>query len=68
MMSWKYKGGLLLIVSVVIMWVTSAEVTQVSSLSFSLLSLCYLLVQPVMAEKFLSNIWVLIRMRFYCRL
>ncbi|KAL0013681.1 hypothetical protein SO802_000750 [Lithocarpus litseifolius] len=28
MMSWKYKGGLLLIVSVVIMWVTSAEVTQ----------------------------------------
>ncbi|XP_062147513.1 uncharacterized transporter C405.03c-like isoform X3 [Alnus glutinosa] len=27
-MSWKYKGGLLLIVGVVIMWVTSAEVTQ----------------------------------------
>jgi len=36
MMSWKYKGGLLLIVSVVIMWVTSAEVTQVSSLLLSL--------------------------------
>ncbi|GLT72078.1 hypothetical protein SLA2020_440410 [Shorea laevis] len=28
-MSWKYKGGLILIVGVVIMWVTSAEVTQV---------------------------------------
>ncbi|XP_018826802.1 thiamine-repressible mitochondrial transport protein THI74-like isoform X1 [Juglans regia] len=28
MISWKYKGGLLLIVMVVIMWVTSAEVTQ----------------------------------------
>lgn len=27
-MSWKYKAGLLLIVGVVIMWVTSAEVTQ----------------------------------------
>ncbi|XWS17089.1 hypothetical protein CRYUN_Cryun33cG0037900 [Craigia yunnanensis] len=29
-MSWKYRGGLLLIISVVIMWVTSAEVTQIS--------------------------------------
>ncbi|XVF88297.1 hypothetical protein PTKIN_Ptkin19aG0038600 [Pterospermum kingtungense] len=27
-MGWKYKGGLLLIIGVVIMWVTSAEVTQ----------------------------------------
>ena len=42
MMSWKYKGGLLLIVSVVIMWVTSAEVTQVSSLSLSLVSMLFI--------------------------
>ncbi|XP_017983215.1 PREDICTED: uncharacterized vacuolar membrane protein YML018C isoform X2 [Theobroma cacao] len=27
-MGWKYRGGLLLIIGVVIMWVTSAEVTQ----------------------------------------
>ncbi|XP_056176738.1 uncharacterized vacuolar membrane protein YML018C-like isoform X1 [Syzygium oleosum] len=27
-MSWRYKGGLILIITVVIMWVTSAEVTQ----------------------------------------
>ncbi|XWS72992.1 hypothetical protein CRYUN_Cryun02cG0087400 [Craigia yunnanensis] len=27
-MGWKYEGGLLLIVGVVIMWVTSAELTQ----------------------------------------
>ncbi|KAI3422808.1 EamA domain-containing protein [Psidium guajava] len=27
-MSWRYKGGLILIIAVVIMWVTSAEVTQ----------------------------------------
>lgn len=30
-MGWKYRGGLLLIIGVVIMWVTSAEVNQVSS-------------------------------------
>lgn len=33
-MGWRYKTGLLLIAAVVIIWVTSAEVTQVSSLSF----------------------------------
>ncbi|KAG8639335.1 hypothetical protein MANES_14G117700v8 [Manihot esculenta] len=27
-MGWKYKGGLILIITVVILWVTSAEVTQ----------------------------------------
>ncbi|KAF8033931.1 hypothetical protein BT93_C0268 [Corymbia citriodora subsp. variegata] len=27
-MNWRYKGGLILIITVVIMWVTSAEVTQ----------------------------------------
>ena len=35
-MSWRYKGGVVLIISVVLLWVTSAEVTQVSSLSLSL--------------------------------
>lgn len=29
MMSWKYKAGLFLIGTVVVIWVTSAEVTQV---------------------------------------
>ena len=33
-MGWRYKGGLLMLITVVIVWVTSAEVTQViSSLS-----------------------------------
>lgn len=30
-MAWRYRGGLLLILTVVIMWVTSAEINQVSS-------------------------------------
>lgn len=33
MMGWRYKAGLFLIAAVVIIWVTSAEVTQVKTLS-----------------------------------
>jgi hypothetical protein len=32
-MNWKYNAGLLLIAAVVVIWVTSAEVTQVSTFS-----------------------------------
>lgn len=34
-MGWRYKAGLFLIVTVVIIWVTSAEVTQVCVSSIS---------------------------------
>uniref|UniRef100_A0A0A0LTK2 Uncharacterized protein n=1 Tax=Cucumis sativus TaxID=3659 RepID=A0A0A0LTK2_CUCSA len=30
-MAWKYKVGLILLVAVVVIWVTSAEITQVCS-------------------------------------
>lgn len=33
-MSWKYRAGLFLIAAVVVIWVTSAEVTQVSLFNF----------------------------------
>lgn len=40
-MSWKYKAGLFLIGAVVVIWVTSAEVTQVRFL-FSILIFVYI--------------------------
>lgn len=35
-MGWRYRAGLFLIAAVVVIWVTSAEVTQVISFSSSL--------------------------------
>jgi hypothetical protein len=52
MMSWKYKAGLFLIGTVVVIWVTSAEVTQVSCRSWILI--LYIKLQISLLDNLLS--------------